>query len=469
MQHVQTTGSTALQGKGGMLFLRNAEATVVDSTDTFASSGTVGGSMYVEGLAGLHLFRRTTIKHSAAAEYGGFMAAKGTTVQLDRAHVENCTAVVGGGGMHLDTSAVTHDGCSFLDVHSAGSGGGLWMKSSRFVWHEGHEGDEEHAAVTTFAQSRSPVGSFATVHDQGNQLNHVDVRGSTSQPRHSLASSDSSDSSASSDSSDSSDSSNSTFTNATTALTALTALNALDSSMNRGSCLHLSPSSALIARRLTILATSSGSAVHARAASVLDLAQTVLAGTAKGSGLLVATEAVVRLTQLHVHHNNHSGVVVVEGHVNVTNSSFHHNEPTEYGGGAMYTVGAVVVVARSTFTDNIGRGTVGGGVLCADKSHCTFQECEFSNPVVVAEVAEGRRQPLSPLSAKGGAIAVDRSVGELQGCTFTHIVTTTGGAVSVQSQGTVRVEESLFHACGGSEGAALYMEDSNVVVQSSTL
>jgi len=199
----------------------------------------------------------------------------------------------------------------------------------------------------------------------------------------------------------------------------------------------------------------------------------VLAGTAKGSGLLVATEAVVRLTQLHVHHNNHSGVVVVEGHVNVTNSSFHHNEPTEYGGGAMYTVGAVVVVARSTFTDNIGRGTVGGGVLCADKSHCTFQECEFSNPVVVAEVgAEGRRQPLSPLSllsAKGGAIAVDRSVGELQGCTFTHIVTTTGGAVSVQSQGTVRVEESLFHACGGSEGAALYMEDSNVVVQSSTL
>ena len=195
MQHVQTTGSTALQGKGGMLFLRNAEATVVDSTDTFASSGTVGGSMYVEGLAGLHLFRRTTIKHSAAAEYGGFMAAKGTTVQLDRAHVENCTAVVGGGGMHLDTSAVTHDGCSFLDVHSAGSGGGLWMKSSRFVWHEGDEGNEGHAAVTTFTQSRSPVGSFATVHDQGNQLNHVDVRGSTSQPRHSLASSDSSDSS----------------------------------------------------------------------------------------------------------------------------------------------------------------------------------------------------------------------------------------------------------------------------------
>ena len=95
--------------------------------------------------------------------------------------------------------------------------------------------------------------------------------------------------------------------------------------------------------------TSSGAAVHASAGSVLDLATTVLAGTEAGSGVRVSTKARVRLAEVHVHHNNHSGVVVEDGQVNVTDSSFHHNEPTEYGGGAMYTVGAIVVVKLLPF------------------------------------------------------------------------------------------------------------------------
>ena len=178
-------------------------------------------------------------------------------------------------------------------------------------------------------------------------------------------------------------------------------------------------------------------------------------------GLRASTSAQVRISDSIIRKNNNSGVTALPGaNVNITRTNFNDNVGGDYGGGAIYSQHANILVQKSKFTRNIGSGKIGGALLCSDKSSCILESCEFSNPMPI--------DPALTLATKGAAITVDRSHSVIRQCLFEHLHSTTGGALSVSSFGTVKVIETVFRNNQGSEGSAIYMEDSTVHVLKST-
>ena len=380
MAHVTTTHARAL-AKGGNVFVKNGHMHMMDCNDVNSYSSH-GGALRVEGRMGVHVVLRTTVKDSHATN-GGFLSTFNTVVDLKHVEVVNATAFAFGGAMHLQQSDVTHDGCTFTHASSRKSGGGVWMESST-VQHPTQSGSSKQIPQrSSFLHADAPTGSFATVRDNGrsdgtnNVLSHIDVRHSTS-AQASVASTSTSD----------------------------------GGSAATGSTLHVHAQSSLLASYLTINATESGVAVHAGSFAVLDMEHTTLTNTNSGSGLLASENAVVRVSFSTIQFNNYSGIVAqTNSHVNVTSTQLNDNMPTEYGGGAMFTLGATVFVRLSTFTRNIGANKAGGSVMCSDKSACTFEICTFSNPVsafskITKAAASHTFDSVLTLASKGGAITV---------------------------------------------------------------
>ena len=438
MHRVQTTNTKALLN-GGTIYVENGHMKMNSCVDVGASAmhGS-GGSIFVKGL-GSHTMQATSFQHGAA-KYGGFLSSMQTKIHMKEIFVNNATAykdyhapsslITGGigGALHLIKTEMTHDACTFTKITSQISGG-VWMESSTLQWPTTNV-DTLGLRVSTFSECTAPTGPFVTAYGKNtqvpNRLGRVDARRCSSLG-------------------------DTLATPTTTAETSIIA-----------ATLYIADKVTLHAQYVRIMDTSAGASVYVGERAFLDLSFSSLETTSSGTGLRAYHFAQVRISDTDIKKNNQSGITALPGSsVNITRTQFQENVPGEYGGGAVYSQKSSVRVTDSTFFRNIGQGKLGGAVLCTDKSTCVFDTCEFSNP----------SNPVDPklsLSTKGSAVTIDRSYGVVRSCNFHDLAATTGGALSVSMFGTVDISDTLFQRCTGSEGAALYMEDSTVTVKSST-
>lgn len=150
------------------------------------------------------------------------------------------------------------------------------------------------------------------------------------------------------------------------------------------------------------------------------------------------------------------GAFYTYGTATITGSTFYQNSSGD-SGGAIYSEATTLTISGSTFTENSSTGSTGAGAIMSDTS----------STLILTDVDFYRNTATGGSVSGGGAVRMS-GLGTVTNCLFDANIASRGGAVYVNSNNTITIEDSTFTSNQATDrGGAIY-KGTNLTINNCT-